>query len=68
LYIVDKLQSLAAFYPKHIEKENKVFFPAARAYLTDSEDKAMLSKGWESDRGMIHEKYEALVEGLKRSK
>jgi hemerythrin-like domain-containing protein len=66
--IADKLQTLVEFYPKHIEKEDKVFFPAARAYLTDSEDKAMLAEYWEFDRRMIHEKYESVVEGLKRSK
>jgi hemerythrin-like domain-containing protein len=66
--ITDKLQNLAEFYPKHIEKEDKVFFPAARAYFTDSEDQAMLSEFWEFDRRMIHEKYESVVEALKRSK
>jgi len=66
--IADELQTLVAFYPKHIEKEDKVFFPAARAYLTEPEDQAMLAEFWEFDRKMIHEKYESLVEGLKRSK
>ncbi len=66
--IAEKLQTLVEFYPKHIDKEDKVFFPAARAYLTDTEDQAMLAEYWEFDRKMIHEKYEALVEGLKRSK
>ena len=66
--IADKLQTLAEFYPRHIEKEDKLFFPAARAYFTDSEDQAMLSEFWEFDRRMIHEKYESVVEELKRSK
>ena len=66
--IADKLQTLAEFYPKHIEKEDKVFFPAARAYFSDSEDQAMLSEFWEFDRRMIHEKYESVVAELKRSK
>ena len=66
--IADKLQTLAEFYPRHIEKEDKLFFPADRAYFTDSEDQAMLSEFWEFDRRMIHEKYESVVEELKRSK
>ena len=66
--ITDKLKTLVAFYPKHIEKEDKVFFPAARAYLTGQEDQAMLAEFWDFDRKMIHEKYESLVEGLRRSK
>ena len=62
--ITNKLQTLAEFYPKHIEKEDKVFFPASRAYFTDKEDQAMLAEFREFDRRMIHEKYKSVVEGL----
>jgi hemerythrin-like domain-containing protein len=68
LMITDNLKKLTEFYPKHIDKEDKVFFPAARAYFTESEDQAMLAEFWEFDRRMIHEKYESLVEGLKKSR
>lgn len=63
--IAAKLDVLADFYPRHIEKEDKVFFPAARAYFTDAEDQAMLAEFWEFDRQMIHEKYKAVVDALK---
>jgi hemerythrin-like domain-containing protein len=66
--IADKLQTLVDFYPKHIEKEDKVFFPACRVYFTDDEDQAMLAEFLEFDRKMIHEKYKAMVEGLEESK
>ena len=62
--IAEKLQTLAALYPKHIEKEDKVFFPASMAYFTKDEAQAMLRDFWEFDRKMIHEKYKAVVEGL----
>ena len=62
--IADRLRTLVKFYPKHIEKEDKIFFPAARAYFTEEEDQAMLEKFWEFDRKMIHEKYKLVVEGL----
>ena len=62
--IAAKLQTLTEFYPKHIEKEDKVFFPASRAYFTDEEDQAMLAEFWEFDRKMIHEKYKSVVEGF----
>ena len=62
--IVDKLQTLIEFYPKHIRKEDKVFFPASRAYFTDEEDQTMLAEFWEFDRKMIHEKYRSVVEQL----
>jgi hemerythrin-like domain-containing protein len=55
---------LAEFYPKHIEKEDKVFFPSCRAYFTDEEDQAMLAEFFEFDQKMIHEKYKSVVEGL----
>jgi hemerythrin-like domain-containing protein len=62
--IADKLETLADFYPGHIDKEDKVFFPAARTYFTDEEDQAMLGEFWEFDRQMIHEKYKAVVAAL----
>lgn len=58
------LRTLADFYPRHIEKEDKVFFPSSRDYFSDQEDKAMLAEFWEFDRKMIHEKYQSLVESL----
>lgn len=63
--IVEKIATIVEFYPRHIEKEDKVFFPASKAYFTDEEDQAMLAEYWEFDRKMIHEKYEAVVEALK---
>lgn len=64
--IAEKLYTLVEFYPVHIEKEDKVFFPAARAYMTESEDQAMLAEFYEFDRNMIHEKYTKVVEGLEK--
>jgi hemerythrin-like domain-containing protein len=58
------LHTLVEFYPKHIEKEDKVFFPAVRAYFTEDEDQMMLVDFAEFDRKMIHEKYKSVVEGL----
>jgi hemerythrin-like domain-containing protein len=62
--ITTKLRTFVDFYPVHIEKEDKVFFPASRAYFTDEEDQAMLDAFWEFDRKMIHEKYESLIQSL----
>ena len=63
--IAQHLRTLVEFYPKHIVKEDKVFFPSARDYFTEDEDQAMLAEFWEFDRKMIHEKYKLVVEGLK---
>jgi len=62
--IAEKLNALVDLYPKHTEKEDKIFFPASRAYFTDEEDQAMLAEFREFDRKMIHEKYKAVVESL----
>jgi hemerythrin-like domain-containing protein len=62
--IASSLHTLVEFYPKHIEKEDKIFFPASMAYFTDKEDQDMLVEFWEFDRKMIHEKYKTIVEGL----
>lgn len=62
--IMEKLSTLVEFYPKHIQKEDKIFFPASRSYLSEEEDLNMLEEFWEFDRKMIHEKYNAVVENL----
>ena len=60
--ITANLKTLIDFYPIHIEKEDKIFFPRSRTYLTDEEDRAMLEEFREFDRNMIHEKYKSTVE------
>ena len=64
--VANNLRTLVQFYPKHIEKEDKVFFPASRGYFTEEEDQAMLAEFWEFDRKMIHEKYKSVVEELEK--
>ena len=62
--VVDNLQTLIEFYPKHIRKEDMTFFPAARACMSDGEDAAMLHEFLAFDQKMIHEKYKTVVESL----
>ncbi len=62
--VTGKLRTLVEFYPKHIAKEDKIFFPASRAYFSDDEDQAMLREFWAYDRKMIHEKYKSVVNAL----
>jgi hemerythrin-like domain-containing protein len=66
LAVISGLRTLVDFYPQHIAKEDKVFFPAARAYFTEAEDQAMLAEFWDFDRQMIHEKYAAIVAELQK--
>lgn len=60
----ETLAALVAFYPPHIAKEDKGFFPAYMNYLSAEEDEALLQRFWEFDRQMIHEKYRAILEAL----
>ncbi|SHL36484.1 Hemerythrin-like domain-containing protein [Desulfatibacillum alkenivorans DSM 16219] len=64
--IIEQLEILARFYPEHIRKEDKVFFPSTEKLFSQEEQDAMLEAFGEFDRKMIHEKYAALVEQLKR--
>ena len=64
--IASCLRTLVGFYPKHIEKEDKIFFPASRAYFSEAEEQAMLAEFWDFDRKMIHEKYKSVVDDLEK--
>ena len=57
---------LADFYPVHIRKEDKDFFPKSEKYLSEQELKAMLENFSDFDRKMIHEKYQNIYETLSR--
>jgi hemerythrin-like domain-containing protein len=62
--IASCLRTLVEFYPRHIEKEDNIFFPASRAYFSEAEDQAMLAEFLDFDRKMIHEKYKSVVDDL----
>lgn len=65
LAIREKLIVLAEFYPAHITKEDKVFFPNSEKYLSQKEQSIMLQEFWEFDQRMIHDKYRSVVEHLR---
>jgi len=62
--IRDMLMGLSDFYPAHIEKEDRRFFMPAMKYFSDEELLAMMSEFNAFDRGMIHWKYQRLLEEL----
>ena len=53
--------TLADFYPKHIEKEDKHFFIPVMDHFNSKERDAMCLEIHEFDRRMIHEKYDKVV-------
>lgn len=62
--IREKMLFLTEFYPVHIAKEDKVFFPKADRYFSDDEQARLLDAFYVFDRGMIHEKYNKVYELL----
>jgi len=62
--IIEKLSQLVEFYPEHIKKEDKIFFPDSEKYFSEEELEELLNKFLEFDRTMIHEKYKLVVEEL----
>jgi hemerythrin-like domain-containing protein len=66
--LLQHLEQLVEFYPKHIEKEDKHFFMPCMAYFSDAEKAEMLRRMMEFDQKQIHEKYRSVVEGIESRK
>ena len=60
--VMKALEELSGFYPGHIRKEDKEFFPAAMSYLAAEERERMLAEMAEFDSKLIHEHYRAVVD------
>ncbi|MGA2765216.1 MAG: hemerythrin domain-containing protein [Spirochaetia bacterium] len=63
--MTDIMKWLAAFYPGHIRKEDRDFFPRTERYFGAEELDKMLESFRDFDGKMIHEKYEKLVNALR---
>jgi hemerythrin-like domain-containing protein len=59
--IIESIDYLIEFYPKHIEKEDKKFFIPVMDYFSEEEKDAILQEGYEFDKGLIHEVYGDIV-------
>ncbi|OPX96673.1 MAG: Hemerythrin HHE cation binding domain protein [Syntrophorhabdus sp. PtaU1.Bin002] len=55
--ILDCMEFMTDFYPRHIEKEDKHFFLPCMNYFTPEEKDLMLKEGWEYDKNLIHDLY-----------
>lgn len=63
--VAEIIDWLGDFYPLHIAKEDKVFFPDADKYFDEAELGQMLDDYYAFDARMIHEKYQGLYNSLK---
>jgi hemerythrin-like domain-containing protein len=62
--VLEVTGKLVEFYPEHIRKEDKVFFPETERHYDKAELDAMLKEFYDFDMQMIHEKYQKTVEAL----
>ena len=60
--LVALLEGLVAFYPAHIEKEDKGFFLECMDYFTEEERTALLAEEEAFDRNLLHEHYRKLLD------
>ncbi len=59
--IIECVQALVEFYPKHIEKEDRHFFLPVMDYFSREEKDGMLDEEYAFDRMPIHETYRGSV-------
>jgi hemerythrin-like domain-containing protein len=62
--LMARMEELLAFYPRHIDKEDKHFFIPCMGYFSEAEQADLLARMQEFDRQLIHEKYRNVVEGI----
>lgn len=62
--VIEHLESLLEFYPRHIEKEDKHFFIPIMEYFSNEEKEALLEEEYIFDKGLIHKIYGDIVEKL----
>lgn len=60
--LVECMNTLGGFYPRHIEKEDRHFFQRAMRYFSTQERDAMLDEELEFDRALFHARYETIVQ------
>ena len=66
--ILENMEILVKFYPKHIEKEDKHFFIPVMEYFSEQEKEKMLNEFYEFDKRFIHAKYKNIVTGLEEGR
>jgi hemerythrin-like domain-containing protein len=64
--LMEHMEKLVEFYPRHIEKEDKHFFIPCMTYFNDAEKADLLARMYEFDKMLIHEKYRGVVEGIEQ--
>jgi hemerythrin-like domain-containing protein len=66
--VIECIQALVEFYPKHILKEDTEFFIPVMSYFSAQEKAAMLEEFHEFDRRLVHERFDRIVGEIEKSK
>ena len=64
--IIQKLETLVQFYPKHIEKEDRHFFIPVMDYFSSAEKGKMLEEMNEFEKNFTQVRYMSVVEGVEK--
>jgi len=64
--VINNLEGLMEFYPKHVQKEDSGFFPKAMEYFSDEEKNQITKEFEEFDKNMIHQRYVSLIGELEK--
>jgi hemerythrin-like domain-containing protein len=62
--VISIMDQLINFYPQHIEKEDKRFFPDTERHYSGQELEDMIQSFYTFDMRMIHEKYADVVHSI----
>ncbi len=65
--IMEAMDELTIFYPRHIEKEDQRFFLPVMKYLSPAEQENMLISFGEFDQILIHDKYQLMIRELEQA-
>jgi hemerythrin-like domain-containing protein len=66
--VIECIQALVEFYPKHILKEDTEFFIPVMSYFTAQEKADMLAEFHEFDRMLVHERFDHIVGEIEKAK
>jgi hemerythrin-like domain-containing protein len=62
--ILDSLNALTELLPKHIQKEDELFFLPSMKYFTQAEQERMLDDFSQFDKGFTNKRYEQIIKTL----
>jgi hemerythrin-like domain-containing protein len=66
--VIECIEALVEFYPRHILKEDAGFFIPVMTYFSPQEQEAILIEFHEFDRKLVHERYDNVVGKIEKAR